>query len=184
MAALKESGVTDLAALATTNSAILQKAGIGETEAHDLLAEARITHNGQILKEIGIPAVSLKKYLAAGVITPEEFCSTPLEELSARTGMSAGTVSRHVGLVCEYLHRPVPGKTPKTTRTRKGQKELLSARGMTTAVAEHLSKAGITDADSLLKADAQTLATRTGLDRDTILKIQTQIRKKREIIQI
>ncbi len=55
---------------------------------------------------------------------------------------------------------------------------------MTAAVAEHLSKAGIMDADSLLGADAKTLATRTGLDRETILKIQTQIRKKREIIQI
>ena len=64
---------------------ILQKAGIGETEAHDLLAEARITHNGQILKEIGIPAVSLKKYFAA---RDHQFrmssVSTTPENLSAR----------------------------------------------------------------------------------------------------
>ncbi len=129
MAALKESGVTDLADLAKTNPAILQKAGIGETEAHDLLAEARITHNGQILKEIGIPAVSLKKYLAAGILSPEEFCSTPQEEISARTGMSAGTVSRHVGLVCEYLHRPVPGKTRKTARPAGKDKKNCSQPG-------------------------------------------------------
>ena len=73
IAALKESGVSDLASLSKTNPATLQKAGIGENEARDLLTEAQVTYNGQLLKEIGIPAVSLKKYFAAGITGPDEF---------------------------------------------------------------------------------------------------------------
>jgi DNA topoisomerase-1 len=194
MATLKESGVTDLAALAKTNSAILQKAGIGETEAHDLLAEARITHNGQILKEIGIPAVSLKKYLAAGILSPEEFCTIAPDTLSSRTGMSAATVNRHIGLVCEYLHRPIPGgKTGPATKTavkkaapkkKSVRKELLILKGMTGSVAEALAKAGIIRADDLITADPADLATRSGADRTLIANFQKQLKKKREIIQI
>ena len=108
--------------------ATLQKAGIGENEARDLLTEAQVTYNGQLLKEIGIPAVSLKKYFAAGIASPGEFCSLPLEDISARTGMSNGTVSRHVGLVCEYLHRPAPGKRAKAASPRPGKGERNCSR--------------------------------------------------------
>ncbi len=75
MSALKESGVTDLASLAKASASTLEKAGIGENEARDVLTEARITYHSQVLKEIGIPAVSLKKYIAAGVTSPEDFVS-------------------------------------------------------------------------------------------------------------
>ena len=40
------------------------------------------------------------------------------------------------------------------------------------------------DADSLLQADADTLAVSTGLEEETIRRIQTQIRKRREVIKI
>ena len=39
MAALKEPGVTDLASLARAEPTTLQKAGVSENEAHDLLAQ-------------------------------------------------------------------------------------------------------------------------------------------------
>ena len=55
---------------------------------------------------------------------------------------------------------------------------------MTNDIAAHLAKAGIMDADSLLQADADTLAVRTGLEEETIRRIQTQIRKRREVIKI
>ncbi|MFZ2072844.1 MAG: DNA topoisomerase, partial [Methanoregula sp.] len=179
MAALKESGVTDLADLAKTDPAILQKAGIGETEAHDLLAEARITHNGQILKEIGIPTVSLKKYLAAGITGPDELVSTTPEHLSAMTGMSTGTVNRHVALVSGYLHQPVPVKIARA-RIGKGWKELLSIKGLTGTMAEKLAGAGVINGDSLLAADAGKLSGITGIDAEKIRNYQSLLRKKRE----
>ena len=100
MATLKDDGVTDLATLAQAKPATLHKAGISENEAQQLLNEAQVSYNGQVLKEIGIPAVSLKKYITAGIISPEAFCSTPPETLSKLSGMGIDTVHRHVGMVC------------------------------------------------------------------------------------
>ncbi|MDD1701835.1 MAG: helix-hairpin-helix domain-containing protein, partial [Methanoregula sp.] len=103
------------------------------------------------------------------------------------------TVNRHIALVCEYLHRPVPGKVPakpgKTAaaaspKKQKIRKELLAIKGITAAVAEALAKAGIVTADNLLKADAKELAAQCGIDRSLIADFQKQIQKKREVIQI
>ncbi len=179
MAALKESGVTDLASLARAEPTTLQKAGVSENEAHDLLAQARVTHNGQVLKEIGIPAVSLKKYFAAGITSPDEFVSTTPENLSKMTGMSTGTINRHVALVSAHLHRPVPVKIPRA-RIAKGRKELLSIKGLTGAMAEKFAGAGIIDGDSLLAAEAQQLSTTTGIDAEKIRNYQSLLQKKRE----
>jgi len=179
MTALKESGVSDLADLAKADPGTLQKAGIGENEAHDLLTEARITHNGQLLKEIGIPVVSLKKYFAAGVTAPDEFVSTTPENLSKKTGMSTGTVNRHVALVCEYLHRPVPVKIPHV-RSEKGRKELLSVKGLTETVAEKFIGVGVINGDKLLAADVHQLSVTTGIDAEKIRNYQTLLQKKRE----
>ncbi|MFA6362161.1 DNA topoisomerase I [Methanoregula sp.] len=179
MAALKESGVSDLAGLAKADPGTLQKAGIGESEARDLLAEARITHNGRLLKEIGIPAVSLKKYIAAGIISPDEFVTTTPENLSKKTGMSIGTVNRHVALVCEYLHRPVPIKIPRA-QSEKGRKELLSVKGLTGTVAEKFADAGVINGDKLLAADVKQLSVTTGIDKEKIRNYQLLLQKKRE----
>jgi len=179
MAALKESGVSDLAGLAKADPGTLQKAGIGESEARDLLTEARITHNGRLLKEIGIPAVSLKKYIAAGIISPDEFVTTTPENLSKKTGMSIGTVNRHVALVCEYLHRPAPLKIPRA-RIEKGRKELLSVKGMTESVVEKFASAGVINGDKLLAADVKQLSVTTGIDKEKIRNYQILLQKKRE----
>ena len=95
MSALKEAGVTDLAGLARANLSLLQKAGIGEKEADDILSEARITYSGQILKETGIPAVSLKKYLAAGVGDPDAFWYDIIGSIKRKNGH-------------EFFHDPAP----------------------------------------------------------------------------
>ncbi len=179
IAALKESGVSDLAGLSKTDPATLQKAGIGENEARDLLTEAQVTYNGQLLKEIGIPAVSLKKYFAAGITGPDEFVSTTPERLSAITGMSTGTVNRHVALVSGYLHRPMPVKIPRA-RIEKGRKELLSIKGLTGTMAEKLASAGVINGDKLLAADAGKLSAITGIDAEKIRNYQSLLRKKRE----
>jgi len=179
MGALKESGVTDLASLARASAATLQQAGIGEDEARDLLTKARITHNGQLLKGIGIPAVSLKKYIAAGIEGPEDFVAAGTEKLSTLTGMSAGTVNRHLALVCGYLHRPVPVTIPKA-RLEKGRKELLSVKGMTATMADKFAVAGIINGESLISANAKNLSAATGIEEEKILVYQTLMRKKQE----
>ncbi len=98
-----------------------------------ILTEAKSVYYGQVLKEIGIPAVSLKKYVAAGITSPEAFCTHPVDVLSKRTGMSPGTVQRHVELVCTYLKKPVPKKVSKL-QVERGKKELLEIKGIDAAV--------------------------------------------------
>ncbi len=121
LAALKELGITELFGLAHTDAATLKKAGVSDAEAEQILTEAKAMYYGQVLKEIGIPAVSLKKYLAAGIIKPEMFCERTPEALSKLTGVSAATVQRHVDMVCTFLNKPLVRKSTET-QNRKGQK--------------------------------------------------------------
>ena len=52
---LKGVRVTDLASLAKASASTLEKAGIGENEARDVLTEARITYHSQVLKRSAFP---------------------------------------------------------------------------------------------------------------------------------
>lgn len=185
MDTLKSGGVSDIATLAKASPALLQKAGISETETQQLLTQAQLSYNGQILKEIGIPAVSLKKYLAAGVGDPDAFCTTSLEVLSERTGMSSSTIQRHVAMVCQYLNKPVPKKYSKQ-QLERGKKQLLAIKGLSETAIEKLLKAGIIDADALLATDAEKAAGETGITAQKIRDYQAIIRKKRDnaVIQI
>ena len=185
LTALKELGITELSGLAHTDAATLKKAGVSDTEAEQILTEAKLMYYGQILKEIGIPAVSLKKYLAAGIITPEMFCERTPEALSKLAGVSPATVQRHVEMVCTYLNKPQPKKVPKL-KIEKGKKELLAIKGMTDTVVEKLSRAGITNAATLLVTDAGTVAAASGITVQKIKDFQAAIQKKKDtaIIQI
>lgn len=185
LTSLKEMGITELAGLAHTNAATLKKAGISDAETEQILTEAKTTYYGQVLKEIGIPAVSLKKYLAAGIITPEMFCERTPEALSKLTGVSMATVQRHVDLVRTALNKPAVKKIPKA-KTAKGKKELLAIRGITESVVEKLSQAGITNTATLLSADAGAVAGASGITLQKIKEYQAIIQKKKDtaIIQI
>ncbi|MHB8162805.1 MAG: DNA topoisomerase I [Methanoregula sp.] len=185
LTALKELGITELFGLAHTDTATLKKAGVSDAEAELILTEAKLMYYGQILKEIGIPAVSLKKYLAAGIITPEMFCERTPEALSKLAGVSSATVQRHVEMVCTYLNKPQPKKVPKL-KIVKGKKELLAIKGITDAIVEKLSHSGITNAATLLTADAGAVAAASGLTVQKIKDFQAAIKKKKDtaIIQI
>ncbi len=182
---LKEMGITELSGLAHADAATLKKAGISDTETEQILTEAKITYYGQKLKEIGIPAVSLKKYLAAGIITPEMFCNRPPATLCKLTGMSAATVQRHVDLVCTFLNKPVVKKIPKAS-AQKGKKELLAIKGVTEATIERLSLAGIFNTTALLSADAEKVARDSAITIEKIKELQAAIKKKKDtaVIQI
>ncbi|MDD1685159.1 MAG: DNA topoisomerase I [Methanoregula sp.] len=183
MDALKGHGITELAALAHADPAILKGAGIGDAEAGQVLADAKAVYYGQVLRDMGIPAVSLRKYLAAGFTTPDAFCELKPETLSERTGMSLTTVQRHVALVCRALNKPAPKKVPKL-QFEKGRKELLTIKRLGEEVAEKLILAGITDGKSLLAADPQVTAKETGIPEQKIRSFQSIFRKKADIIQL
>jgi DNA topoisomerase-1 len=185
MTSLRESGVTELADLAKADPSVLKKAGISDTESEQVVSEAKTVFNTQILREIGIPAVSLKKYIAAGIIEPEMFCSQPPLALSNRTGMSLATVQRHVEKVCEYLRKPAPKKFSKL-QAERGKKELLAIRGLSAKAVEAMFHAGIIDTGALLAADAGTVAAETGIPEQKIRDYQKTIQKKRDtaIIQL
>ena len=164
---------------------MLKAAGIGEDEAVQILAEAKTVYYGQVLKEIGIPAVSLKKYVSAGITSPEAFCTQPPGSLSQLTGMSPATVQRHVELVCTYLKKPVPKKFSKL-QIERGKKELLAIKGIDKAMIEKLSHAGFINATYLLEADAAKVAAETGIMAHVVQDFQKSIQKKRDtaVIQI
>jgi DNA topoisomerase-1 len=183
MEALKGQGITELAALAHAEPGALKNAGIGDAEASQVLAEAKTVYYGQVLREMGIPAVSLKKYLAAGFITPDAFCDLKPETLSERTGMSLGTVQKHVALVCTALGKTAPKKVSKI-QSNKGRKELLTIKGLSVQTAEKLILAGVTDRKSLLAADPAAVAAATGIAIKKIQDYQIVLRKKKEIIQL
>ena len=183
MEVLKGQGITELAALAHAEPDVLKNAGICEAEASQVLADARTVYYGQVLRDMGIPAVSLKKYLAAGFTTPDAFCELKPETLSERTGMSLGTVQKHVALVCKALNKPAP-KTVSKIQTEKGRKELLTIKGLGEQAAEHLILAGVTDGKSLLAADPKTVARDSGIPEQKIRDYQALFRKKKEIIEI
>ena len=176
-------GITDLASLVRANPEALKSAGIGDAEAGPVLADAQAVYYGQVLRAMGIPAVSLKKYLAAGFTTPDAFCELKPETLSERTGMSLGTVQKHVALVCKALGKPEPKKAPKL-QVERGRKELLTIRGVTEAVAEKLILAGVPNGKSLLPADPAAMAKASGIAESRIREWQAVFRKKKDIIQL
>jgi DNA topoisomerase-1 len=183
MEVLKGHGIMELAGLAHADPAALKSAGIGDAEAGQVIADAKIVYYGQVLRDMGIPAVSLKKYLTAGFTTPDAFCELAPETLSERTGMSLATVQKHIALVCRALNRPAPKKVSKL-QTEKGRKELLTIKGLGEQAAEKLILAGVTDGRSLLAADPPTVARETGIPVQTIRDYQAVFRKKLDIIQL
>ncbi|MDD5142087.1 DNA topoisomerase I [Methanoregula sp.] len=185
LAALKDAGITDLSLLAKADPATLKKAGVSDAETEQLLSDAKTVYHSQILKEIGIPAVSLKKYIAAGIVEPEAFCTQSPASLSEKTGMSLSTVQKHVGKVCTYLKKPVPKKFSKL-QIERGKKQLLAVSGLSTPQVEKLFKVGIVDGDALLAADPVSVAAAAGIPEQKIRDYQKVLKRKKDtaIIQL
>jgi DNA topoisomerase-1 len=185
LGALKEAGITELSLLAQADAATLKKAGVSDAEAEQLLADAKTVYHSRVLKEIGIPAVSLKKYIAAGIVEAEAFCAHPPAALSEKTGMSLSTVQKHVEKVCAYLNKPAPKKISKLLIER-GKKELLAVKGISASAADKMFKTGITDGDALLSADPVKAAAATGISEQKIRDYQKILKRKKDtsIIQL
>jgi DNA topoisomerase-1 len=183
--ALATAGIRDIAGLARADPAVLKNAGISEKEAAEVIAGARSQNATRVFKEIGIPAPSIKKYVDAGVVSPEDFCTVHPVMLSEKAGISLDTVYRHAGIICKHLNLPVPAKVTKA-QIEKGKKELLAIRGITEAVTQQLVSAGITDTASLISADPHEAAKPSGMEEEAIRKLQALAKKKLEtaVIQI
>jgi DNA topoisomerase-1 len=97
MKKLHESGIDDLSDLAKADLKTLQEAGMGEGEAGELKRQAKMIANGRLFREIGIPAVSLKKYQEAEMDSPDDFLAIHPAAISHRTGLSPETVCMEPG---------------------------------------------------------------------------------------
>ena len=164
---LLEQGIGDIHALSLADIAAIKKAGIPEATGTELLDAARGLCNERALREAGVPAVSMKKYQAGGVSSPDDLCYLPIPYLASKTGINPETVHKHADMVCRHLGRPAPAKVTRTALER-GRKELLAVPGIGEATVERLHLAGIYDAATLREADPEEVSSITGIAKARI----------------
>jgi len=167
-----ESGINSVEDIASAAIECLKKTGLSEEEAHTLKNEAISLVSKNKLKDIGIPAVSLKKYQEAGFLTPEDIVSAHPAYLAIKTGISIETVVKHVTLIAQSLGKPEPVKISKKVFD-SGKNELIAIPGVGESTLEHLYRAGIIDKKTLLAAEPVQAAKLTGLSKDHVKKLQT-----------
>lgn len=171
--AVIDSGINSIEDLSKSNEKILLKMHLSEQEAETLLYEAKSVTNKELLRNYGVPAVSLKKYFEAGFISPDDFCYIHPAYLSLKTGLNIETVFKHVNLVCSNMGVKTPEKISKKA-FESGKDELLSINGIGESMIEKLFFAGITDINMLKNADSSVLTQKTGLSEEKIQKIQAE----------
>ena len=181
MKALFAKGIDTIEHLASAEPDLVRLTGIGEKEAASLLDEARRLCNDRRLRAMGIPAISLKKYYAAGFLSPEDILRNPAPFLALKTGISPDTVHRHIELVCEALSRPAPRRTTRA-QLEKGRAELLSIPGIGESTIEKLYGGGVFDARGLIAADPKVLAEDSGLPVRRIMDLQAHASTPREAL--
>ncbi len=162
MRALFARGIDTIEHLAGATVEALHACGIGEKEAATLLQAATALCSDRQLRAMGLPAISLKKYYAAGITRPEDFLALPPAAIMLRTGISPDTVHRHVELVCAALDRPAPKRTTKV-QLERGRAELLAIPGVGESTIEKLYSGGVIDAATLVRADPRAVAEGSGL---------------------
>ena len=155
----------------------LHEAKLSEAEAASLVAEAKTMINISRMKEYGVPAITLKKYVNAGFDDPEKFVAVHPAGLSLATGVSVTTICNHQKLVAEKLRRPCPEKISKVAfeegiapLRKKADPELLTP----------LALAGVYSPDLLVKADVKTLSKVTGIEEKLIADLQKYSKKVAE----
>jgi len=168
---LHEAGIDDITDLSNADKKVLKSVGVGEKEAETLLSESKKLRAKRELKEIGIPAVSLKKYQAAGIVSPSDLLDYPYVYISAISGVGPDTVYRHVETIAEALGRKAPEKYPKS-RIQRGREALLGIRGIGEAMYEKLLQAGIIEPDLLLETKAGVISEKSGIPLEKVKEFQ------------
>jgi len=170
-----ESGINCIGDIATATLESLKKTGLSDEEAKTLKDEAISLIAKNHLREIGIPAVSLKRYQEAGFLSPEEIASSHPAFISLKTGISIETVGKHLSLITQSLGKPDPVKISKKA-FESGKAELMSIPGVGESTLEQLYSVGIFDKKSLIGADTAKAATTSGLSKDHLKKLQVTAR--------
>ncbi|MBP2132940.1 DNA topoisomerase-1 [Methanomicrobium sp. W14] len=171
--AIISSGINNISDLSESDKKTLHNMHLSEQEAETLILEAKVIHNTNLLKGYGIPSVSLKKYIDAGFISPEDFCSISPAYLSLKTGINIDTVYKHVGMICDALGAKKPKKISKKA-FESGRQELLSVNGIGESMIEKLFFAGITDTEKLRNTDSSYIYQKTGISEEKIKKLQAE----------
>lgn len=168
---LEESGIREVSTLAASSPAPLRAAGIGEKEASALVLEAKRITATDMLKNGGIPVVSIKKYLDAGFFEPLDLVGQKPEQVAARLGLSPDTVKKHQVKLKESLsvHPPHQGDIRQPALQ---QADILSVPGIGAATADKLKKAGVMDRTSLIAADIRKVSVQSGISESRIRKFQ------------
>jgi DNA topoisomerase-1 len=172
MNALCENNINCIGDLAQSTVEILRKAGLNEEEATTLKSEANLFSCKARLKEIGIPAATLKKYQEAGFSGPDELLAIHPAYISVKTGVSIETVLKHVTLVAEALKKEAPVKITKKT-LEKGREDLLGLKGIEPDMLDQLCLAGVYDLKSLKTLSTERIARISGIPKDTVKKLQS-----------
>lgn len=173
--ALYAVGVNEIRDLAALKPAALKPMKISETEAESLIMASRNIVNETRLRDLGLPAASLKKYHEAGIMTPEDICYLHPAYLSSKTGISLETVQKHGALICAGLGVQPP-KIVTRKMVEKGRSELLTIPGIGEATLEKLYRAGVINAGSLLAADPVELAKTSGISEKNIRSMIAALR--------
>ncbi|QSZ68042.1 DNA topoisomerase I [Methanofollis aquaemaris] len=176
---LIEAGIDDIQSLGGAKPGLLKKAGLSDEETEHLLTRAREVNSEKRLKEAGLPAVSVKKYVAAGISGPEDFAALHPAYISAVSGVRVETVWKHAQTACEALGREPPEKITQK-KLESGKKELLQVSGIGEATIERLYLAGITDAASLAAADPKEAAAKSGIAVEKIRAYVASISTERK----
>ncbi len=169
---LHEAGINDLESLGLADHSVFKQAGVGEKEAETIQREAKKVTGERRLKETGIPAVSLKKYIDAGFFKPEDFLAVHPLYLSFRCGVSPDTAFRHAEAVASFLGKPAFERVTKA-QYEKGREELKAIRGMTDSALEALLRAGVYNTETLHEMDASLIAARAGLPRERVQQFRS-----------
>ncbi len=179
---LAAAGIDDIAALGSARVDVLKEAGLSDEETQGLRAKAQAIRSERRLREAGLPAVSIKKYLEAGIAGPEDFATLHPAYISAKSGVRVETVCKHAEVACSSAGLDTP---PKITQKRleKGREELLAVPGIGEPTLEKLYRAGIVDAASLAAADPERASAASGIPaakiRACIASISAEDKKER-----
>lgn len=166
---LVEQGINDIEALAKASPEQLMEAKLSPAEAEKILSEAQQVINFAKMREFGVPAVTLKKYAAAGFADPLKFLSVHPAGLSLATGVSVATICSHQKQVAEKLCRPAPEKISKAAFDAGA----ASLAGVAEPdVLTSLAMAGVYSAELLVKADSKMLSKVTGIDPKEIAELK------------
>lgn len=171
-----ESGIDSISDIVDSSVEKLKKAGLNDEEAKTLKDEALLLTAKNTLRDIGISAVSLKRYQEAGFITPEMLLGSHPTYISAKTGVSVETVGKHMALIAEALQIPPPEKISKK-QMDAGREELQAISGVGDDTLLKLYQGGVFDKKTLLAAKPDETAKKSGMKKETITKFQAACRK-------